>query len=287
MNPEVNNENRPVEEASQNTQTVPVEAIQQNTQSIPVVNETQPVESPSSQGGENTNSVSVIDPNQFKGNDEPIHAALPSGVVSPNMVPNIPVQMKPTEKKEIDYTPISKAKTFLLIFFFVVLIAFVIFLPQISTFMRKLSSGSLNTKVEKIVDGRLLCDLKTSTSNLDKNYSFVFQFEENKLKTMKYVSTIRGDVTTDEEALDSFETVCKQLKENVEELSGISVQCERKTDQLIETQNFTLQSINVEEVSAAYIEAGGNMPEFEYDEDMDYIEKNMNASGYTCSREKS
>ena len=37
-------------------------------------------------------------------------------------------------------------------------------------------------------------------------------------------------------------------------------------------------------MDAAYAEAGGELVEFENEENIDIIEKNMKASGYTCER---
>ena len=41
-----------------------------------------------------------------------------------------------------------------------------------------------------------------------------------------------------------------------------------------------------EKLTAAFTEAGGVMPVYEYNQEIDGIETNMKASGYTCKREK-
>ena len=53
---------------------------------------------------------------------------------------------------------------------------------------------------------------------------------------------------------------------------------------VVETQTLNYNTLNVEKVTSAYIEAGGVYPEFKKGQDIDGIEKNMNASGYTCER---
>ena len=42
--------------------------------------------------------------------------------------------------------------------------------------------------------------------------------------------------------------------------------------------------MNFEDVDSAFAEAGGVFPSFQNGEDMDLVEKNMAASGYTCER---
>lgn len=247
-------------------------------------NSTSAVVDPSSTSSTEVNPSSttptMIDPSQF-GTSAP-----PPVITPPSLTPTIPVEIKEKPKKEIEYTPLSKGKTILLVLFFVVLIAFVIFLPQISSFTRKLMRHELNVKEEKIETGRLICSYATTTTNLDKNYEMTFTFSENKLKTTRFEIVTRGDVTLDDDVLDGLRVSCKQLEENVENMDGVSVRCEYSSGTLTETQSFDLEKVNMDDLSSAFVEAGGNMPEYQFDEDIDYIEKNMNASGYTCEREK-
>ncbi len=186
---------------------------------------------------------------------------------------------------EINYKPPSKFKTFLLIVFFVFLIAFVIFLPEITTMINLYKAGDLNYTPEKITTGKLKCTLDTNTTNLDKSYDLTYNFTDNKLEKTSFIITTRGDATLDEATLDELAQTCQSLATNVESLEGITVQCSYTDGKLVETQHFDLKNMNVDEVDEAFIEAGGNNPEYQYGQDMDIIERSMNASGYTCKRE--
>ena len=191
------------------------------------------------------------------------------------------------KKVEIqNYNPPSKFKVFVLFLFFAGLVAFIIFLPQISSFVRNYGkdTGNYQTPVETITTGSLVCDLTSNTTDLDKEYEFVFSFTESKLKRTKYIVYTRGDSTT-ENTLDEMAEKCKTLKEETKDLEGVSIKCDYSEGKLTETQIFELETVDTEKLNAAFTEAGGMLPSYKYDQDIDDIEKNMKASGYTCERE--
>ena len=190
------------------------------------------------------------------------------------------------KKVEINYTPPSKFKTTMMILFFIFLIAFVIFLPEITSFVNKYKSGQLTYKEEKITTGKLECSLSTNTTNLDKNYELVFRFTDNKLEKTEFSITTRGDSTLDEGTLDELANTCKKLSASAGSMNGVNIRCEYTDGKLVETQVFDLVELDKEALNAAFTEAGGNNPEYEYGQNMDQIERSMNASGYTCARKK-
>ena len=53
----------------------------------------------------------------------------------------------------------------------------------------------------------------------------------------------------------------------------------------MEKQSFVYADLDEEKLTAAYTEAGGTYPQYQNGQDMDSIEKNMNASGYSCERQ--
>ncbi len=188
------------------------------------------------------------------------------------------------KKVEINYTPPSKFKVFMMIFFFILLIAFVIFLPEITSYVHLIQSGKLNQEEEKITTGKMTCTLKNHTTNLDKDYNVVFSFAGNKLEKTQITVTTKGDVTLDEEILDEINNTCEQLSKNVKNINGVSVSCDYIEGKVTEYQNFDLANINAEQLDSAFTEAGGNQPNYTYGQDMDSIEKNMKISNYECTR---
>ena len=190
------------------------------------------------------------------------------------------------KKVDIAYTPPSKAKIVFLFFAFVVLLLFIIFLPEITTMINLYKSGSYNKVEEKITTGKMTCYLKTNTTNLDKDYNLLFNFKDNKLEKVAATITTKGDPTADEESLDNLFATCKQLSEGLKDKEGIYVSCDYSTGKLIEKQSFDLVNINDNDLNLSFAEAGESYLGYQYGQNMDLVEKNMKASGYTCSREK-
>ncbi len=190
------------------------------------------------------------------------------------------------KKVEIDYKPPSAFKKFLLFVFLVGLIAFVIFLPQITDFMDSLKGKEEIRVPEKITTGKLKCSLDKNTKTLDKNYSITFRFTDNELEKTEFSILTKGDATGDEEELNNLAATCKRLEQQASSVNGLYVKCTFTTGKLEEIQSFDLSVLNTEDLSAAFTEAGANRPEYQYKQDMDKIEQQMNASGYTCQRER-
>ena len=184
---------------------------------------------------------------------------------------------------EVNYTPPSKLKTFLVILLFILLISFVIFLPEVTTLVdQKLHGGGEETV--KITNGRMICTLSSNTINLDKNHELIFSFTDNKLERITYILTTKGDPTEDAETINDMTKVCKMLSKSSETLKGVSVNCKQTDGKLEETQNYDLKDVDFSEVRSAFTEAGGLYPEYGYQQDMDVIERGMTASGYECKR---
>ena len=213
-------------------------------------------------------------------------AQIPVQNVTPNVTGTDPNAMvnENLKKVEINYTPPSKIKVVLLVLFFIALLGFIIFLPDINTLISNFNKKE--EPVEKITTGKLKCSISTNTTNLDVSHSYSFSFADNKLERIYYTVTTRGDVTLDEETLDKLANTCKQLKENSKSLKGVTIQCNYSDGELEEIQSFDLASVDSEKLNSAFTEAGGTVPTYQYGQDIDKIESNMNASKYECVRER-
>lgn len=186
-------------------------------------------------------------------------------------------KLKTIEVNASNNNPMS---AIMMLLFFVFLIVFVVFLPNIQAMIAEYKARD---KVEpEIVNGVLECELTDHTMNLDTKYERNFTFEDKKVKKAKFTTTYRGDASKDEEILDNLNVKCNQVSSNVDNLSGISVNCTNEAGKVIESESFDYASYDVDEVSAAYAEAGADFPEFEYDQDIERIETMMNRSGFTC-----
>ena len=235
------------------TNTNPVENVQEQ----PTVTDSTAVNVNSEQTGNLTPTVNV-EPQTSETKEEP---AFENRMVNPGVIGNISPTKESDElvnenlkKVEINYTPPSKGKTILLIFFFVFLIAFIIFLPEITTMVNKLKSNNEEYSNEKITDGKLVCTYSTNTTNLDKDYKLVFSFTNNQLDKLDYKITTKGDPTSDSDTLDNLSENCNKLNEYTESVNGINVTCDYSEGQLVERQIFTYSDLDEEELSSAYSE---------------------------------
>ena len=190
------------------------------------------------------------------------------------------------KRVEIDYKPPGKFKIFLMILLFIFIIAFVLFLPEISSYINLYKAGKLNQINEEITSGKLTCTLKSNTANLDMEYVRVFYFSDLSLYGAEFTLTTRGDPTQDEKTLDGLNEKCVKLNQHTKSLNGISVGCDYSDGKLVERQKFEYASINKEEIDSAFAEVGGTLPEFRNGQDITEIEKKMNSAGYSCLKEK-
>ena len=214
-----------------------------------------------------------------------VQPTFPSNPVSINNGVVPPQNPVGGEKKEVEYHAPSKFKIFFMLFFFVVIVGFVLYLPDIATMINKYRSGVNDTPIEIITTGKLKCSKETDTEEFTISYSTSFKFTDSQLKTMEYGIVTRGDASRDSEKLKEKEAQCKQLAQNVDGLSGIFVRCNGYGDHLEETQSFDLANLNVELFRAAFVEAGLMYPEYQYNQNIDEVERSMTAAGYDCSRE--
>ena len=195
------------------------------------------------------------------------------------------VQLNEVAIKPEEYQ-VSNVKLFFTFLLMVVLGVTIIFMPEISEFMRTKKEEQESLLQPKITTGSLKCELERNSDNFDLKYEYNFVFTDNKFKKLYYTSETRGDLNLDEQELEKLNNECLLLKETTNSLSGIEVSCKLLGGTLTKTQTLDYEKIDVEQAYTAYSEAGGIYPEYKYLQDMDGIEKNMKAAGYTCKRIK-
>lgn len=189
-------------------------------------------------------------------------------------------------KAQENYKPPSKFKMFINIFWLVLVILFGMFIPEISTGINKFLDGPVEGPEPDPTTGTLVCTLDSYTSNLDKGFRRSFSYEDNKLKSAVFQTSIRGDATSDEKTLDELYNNCKTIENNVKDITGIKVTCKITEGLVEERESFDYSSYDIEAITAAYTEAGSSVVEFDYDADIDEIMKSMRQAGFTCNKEK-
>ena len=190
------------------------------------------------------------------------------------------------KKVQVEYKPTSTFSSILLFLFFVFLVAFVYFLPEIQVKVENYLHGNIEPEVEVITTGKLVCTLDTNTVNLNRKIERVFAFEENQLKSATFVTNVRGDIVLDEEALDELNNQCQKVRENVSGYDGVTIHCSYNAGELEEKEVFDYQVLSLEDVSNAYFDAGASFVELEYDQSIDQVMTMMRQGGFTCNKEK-
>lgn len=195
-------------------------------------------------------------------------------------------EAKPVEGNSDDNAGPSKLRVFGLVILFAGLLALVIFLPDISAYIETQKYLRSQPPAEEITTGTLECTMEDSSDTLDYTYTFNFGFTNKKLTRLKSVSEIRGDVSLDEEELDKLKAECDLLNVIVEDLSGVTVSCKLANGLFTKSQTFNFSSIVVDDAITAYIEAGGQYPNYRNGDDIDGIEKDLLSANYNCKRVK-
>lgn len=191
--------------------------------------------------------------------------------------------LQPTnQKKEKEEGP-STFKRIMAIILFLGFFAMVYFLPEISNMITKYQESKKPKEV--ITDGVSTCKLSRTSENLDINTIAKFSIINSKLYKLEYITTTIGDKVEDEEELKKLNNSCETLKLAAGELNGVTISCSLNNGTNTTKQKLDFEKVNADEVSTAYLEAGGVYPEFKKNDNIDKIESKMRSSGYECTRE--
>ena len=173
---------------------------------------------------------------------------------------------------------------FILFLFIIFLFAFVYYLPEISQYIEDYKKAKSGIEDGSMKSGTMTCTLtKDNKDNLSTIYETTFTYTKNKLKKTEQVTSYKlKDDATSTATLDDSENECQELKSALTGVSGIDVSCSKtavlqKTTQVIDYTKF-----NVEKVTTSIAEYKGFYPEFQLDQSVAGIRKNLEDAGYSC-----
>lgn len=218
----------------------------------------------------------------------PVVEAAPAQQVAPTPVEENTYEAKEPLKEVVvgQEEKTSNLKYVFTFILFIILGGTIIFMPEISKYMAQVKYERENANAPKIIDGSLKCQLSRSSDRFDMEFKYEFVFNDNKFKKLNFVSETKGDANLDAQELEVLYNECLTLKNVTESIDGIIVGCDYGSGKVTKTQRLDYSNIEVDKAYTAYSEAGGVYPDYNYLEDMDKIEKNMKAAGYTCERIK-
>lgn len=185
-----------------------------------------------------------------------------------------------------EYKPPSKLKIFLLVIFLIFIGAVVMFMPEIYSYVQIYIFSQTPEESTDITTGNLICKQTQNSTVFTYTRKAVFAYTDNKLDLLTFTITTKGSATEDSAAINDVYEKCKVLSTHAEEISGLSVRCDLKTDSVIEEEVIDYNKYNREQMISAFVEAGGTYPDYDLGDDIDAIQKEMLASNYDCEKAK-
>ena len=178
----------------------------------------------------------------------------------------------------------SNLKMYLSFIFLALLILMIVFLPEINTFVHDFFNKKEAENTPSITSGHLICTLETNDSNFNYEYETDFSFKDSKLYKLTLTTKTVGDLNLDATDLSGLNASCQLLQFQTSKFDGVEVMCDLAGNTFTNTQTLDYEILNRDEVTTAYLEAGGIYPDYKYEENIDDIEKDMNAQNYSCAR---
>ena len=178
----------------------------------------------------------------------------------------------------------SNLKMYLAFIFLALLILMIVFLPEINTFVHDFFNKKEAENTPAITSGHLICTLETNDSNFNYEYETDFSFKDSKLYKLTLTTKTVGDLNLDATDLSGLNASCQLLQFQTSKFDGVEVMCDLAGNTFTNTQTLDYEILNRDEVTTAYLEAGGIYPDYKYEENIDDIEKDMNAQNYSCAR---
>jgi|GEM_PF-4947675 len=173
---------------------------------------------------------------------------------------------------------------FILFLFIIFLFAFVYYLPEISQYIEDYKKAKSGIEDGSMKSGTMTCTLtKDNNDNLSTIYETTFTYTKNKLKKTEQVTSYKlTDDATSTVTLDESENDCQALKSALSGVSGIEVSCSKTAVLQKTTQFIDYTKFNAEQVTTNIAEFKGFYPEFQLDQSVAAIRKNLTDSGYSC-----
>ena len=173
---------------------------------------------------------------------------------------------------------------FILFLFIIFLFAFVYYLPEISQYIEDYKKAKSGIEDGSMKSGTMTCTLtKDNKDNLSTIYETTFTYTKNKLKKTEQVTSYKlKDDATSTATLDESENECQELKSALTGVSGIDVSCSKTAVLQKTTQVINYTKFNAEEVTTNIAEYKGFYPEFQLDQSVAGIRKNLEDAGYSC-----
>ena len=184
------------------------------------------------------------------------------------------VPVEKVEELTEDVDTVGKGKRVLLVFFFIFAAAFIFFLPELSEIINMNKTSSTN----EVQNGILKCSMESVGDVTNIEYNYAFAFKKRKLVTSEFETVYESE---DSSVINEKYTSCNNINTIAQSISGIDVSCTNSANITTMIQSITYNIIDRDSLTN-FTEAGGEYPEFVYQDNISEIESKMIKSGYDC-----
>ena len=174
----------------------------------------------------------------------------------------------------------GKLRIFLLIILFIILWGVAFFLPDITKYLESMNNKD---ETEQITTGTLVCNYKNKSRSGSKEIEARFSFADNKLKRVDMTFVTEND---DEEKLKLVMDRCDAVSTAVVSLKGIEIKCNQSDGKIVQTEKIDYENFDSKELGPDFAEAGGTYPKFDFNENIDKVNKEMVKAEYRCNKKE-
>ncbi len=180
---------------------------------------------------------------------------------------------------EVESNKGKSVKPVVLLIAFIIILAAVFLLPYASEFLGKIFTNNQQEEVpNQISSGDLVCMVERENGENSYQYTETYNFTNGKVTTLEHEVLMQGDA----DALNDRYNECQLLQSNANMLTGVNIDCNLSSDQMVETQFFNLANFDVEQLTPGFSEAGGVYPNAQNGDSYEEVQRTMEMSGYQC-----
>lgn len=230
---------------------------------------------------QDNNKPQVVEVGNTTVNNQVKEQKVDTGNQNNNNDNTVPTSLKPENNNDGNK---KSGHPVFLVLLMIFLFAFVYFLPEITDYV----TNYMNEKngVNELKSGIMTCTYNDSTDNIDYNYELTLNYEKNRLKRSRMVTTNRlSDTATDGNVLTERQNSCEFLRTVLEENDiGMTASCSISAAVQVTTQTIDYKALNMDFITSNITEFEGFYPEYELNESVTEIANELESNGYKCER---
>ena len=173
-------------------------------------------------------------------------------------------------------------KPIVLIVTFVILLVAIIFLPMSGDLFEQLFSKKEDSSLD-VTNGSLICTLEHDDNGdgISLQYTETYAFKDSKVESLNHEVLMQGNA----DYLTERNTQCELLQLEAADIPSVQIDCDLSSNQMVETQYFNLNNLDLSLLDIGFTEAGGVYPNGMSGENYKDVQRSLEMSGYKCETE--